>query len=57
MDSVTLTPARYVEDSVQVDGGPTGRSRDSSNTFIGEIDGRFSISEGNVEDYIRVEVC
>ncbi len=30
------------------------RTRDTSNTFIGEIDGRFSFS--HAEDYVRVEV-
>ena len=35
----------------------TRTTGDTNNTFIGEIDGRFSFSEGDGGDYIRVEVC
>ena len=47
------------EESVMTDGRPSSsshhsRTRDTSNTFIGEIDGRFSFS--HAEDYVRVEV-
>ncbi len=44
------------DDSLLTDRRPSShrRTQDTNNTYIGEIDGRFSFSQG--EDYVRVEV-
>ncbi|XP_064394287.1 uncharacterized protein LOC135341614 isoform X2 [Halichondria panicea] len=44
------------DDSLLTDRRPSShrRTQDTNNTYIGEIDGRFSFSQG--EDYVRVEI-
>ena len=44
------------EESVISDGHRSSRVRDTNNTFIGEIDGRFSFSGSPADDYVRVDV-